>query len=156
MQWCGSVMFIPDPGSWFLPIRIPDLLSQNSNKRKGEKNCCQTYLFCSHKFHKIENYFIFEMLKKKIWANFQRIIEIFTQKLSLSPQNMSLGSGIWVSRSGIWDPRSGIWDPRSGIWDPRSGIRKKLFRIPDPGVKETRDPRSRIRGSATLRKCKNH
>jgi hypothetical protein len=31
-------------------------------------------LVCSHKFHKIANYFGFEVLKKKIWANFQRII----------------------------------------------------------------------------------
>jgi hypothetical protein len=30
--------------------------------------------FCSHKFHKIENN---EMLKKKIWANFHKIIELF-------------------------------------------------------------------------------
>ncbi len=66
-------------GSWFLPI--PDLGSKNSNKREGWKNiCCRTF-FCSHKFHKIENYFIFKMLKKKNWANFQRIIEPFTQKI---------------------------------------------------------------------------
>ena len=39
--------------------------------------------FGIHKFHKIEYYLIFEMLKKKIWANFQRIIELFTQKMSL-------------------------------------------------------------------------
>jgi hypothetical protein len=36
----------------------------------------QHCLFCCHKVHKIENYFIFEMLKKKIWANFQRIIKL--------------------------------------------------------------------------------
>ncbi len=52
---CGSGMFIPDPRSWFLPIPDP-----------GSKN--------SQKFHIIENYFMFEMLKKKIWANFKRII----------------------------------------------------------------------------------
>ncbi len=28
-------------------------------------------------YHKIANYFSFELLKKKIWANFQRIIELF-------------------------------------------------------------------------------
>jgi hypothetical protein len=32
------------------------------------------YLFCSYKFYKTENYFIFEMLKKKIWASFQKIV----------------------------------------------------------------------------------
>jgi hypothetical protein len=71
-----------------------------------------------HKFHKIANYFSFEVLKKKIWANFLRIIELFTQK-------------IVTKLSKIW------------IWDPGSG--KNLFRIPDPGVKKAPDPGSRIR-----------
>jgi hypothetical protein len=57
-----------------------------------KKNCCQT-LFCSHKFHNTENYFVFELLKKKIWAKFQRIIELlnFMQKLSLSSQKYGFG-----------------------------------------------------------------
>ncbi len=57
------------PGSWFLPI--PD----------------------SHKFYKIENNFSFEVLKKKIWANFQRIIELFTQNIVTK-----------VSKIRVWDP----------------------------------------------------
>jgi hypothetical protein len=60
------------------------------------------------------------MQKKKIWANFQRIVEVFTQK--------------------IFNMLSNIW-----VWDPGSG--KNLFRIPDPGVETAPDPRS---GSATL------
>jgi hypothetical protein len=60
------------------------------------------------------------MLKKKILTNFQRIIDLFTQKI------VSKLSKIWV-------------------WDPGSG--KNLFRIPDPGVKKAPDPGSR---SATL------
>jgi hypothetical protein len=67
------------------------------------------------------------VLKKKIWANFQRIIELFAQKI------VSKLSKVWV------------WDPGSGIRDPGSG--KNLFRIPDPGVKKAPDPGS---GSATL------
>jgi hypothetical protein len=67
------------------------------------------------------------MLKKKIWANFQRIVEVFTQKI------FNMLSNIWV------------WDPGSGIRDPGSG--KNLFQIPDPGVNKTPDPGS---GSATL------
>jgi hypothetical protein len=47
-------------------------------------------------------------LTKKIWANFQRVIELFTQK--------------------IVPKLSKIW-----VWDP--GSEKNLFRIPDPGVK---------------------
>jgi hypothetical protein len=65
------------------------------------------------------------MLKKKIWANFQRMVEVFTQKnVQYALKYMGLGSG---------------------IRDPGSG--KNLFRIPDPGVKKAPDPGS---GSATL------
>jgi hypothetical protein len=73
------------------------------------------------------------MLKKKIWANFQRIVEVFTQKM------FNMLSNIWV------------WDPGSGIRDPGSG--KNLFRIPDPGFKKAPDPGS---GSATLKKFQLH
>ena len=55
------------------------------------------------------------MLKKKIWVNFEIIIELFTHK-------------IVTKLSKIW------------IWDPRSG--KNLFRIPDTGVKKAPDPGS--------------
>ncbi len=104
------------PGSWFLPI--PDPGSKNSNKRKGwKKICCHNFL-CSHKFHKIANYFSFEVVKKNIWANFQRIIELFTQK-------------IVTKLSKIW------------IWDPGSRIRKKP--IPDPGSRGQKGTGSRIR-----------
>jgi hypothetical protein len=60
------------------------------------------------------------MLKKIIWANFQRMKELFTQKI------VKKLSRIWV-------------------WDP--GSERNLFRIPDPGVKKAPDPGS---GSATL------
>ncbi len=124
-QCCGSGMFIPDLGSWFLPI--PDPGSKNSNKRERWKILfCHTFL-CSHKFHKIVNYFSFEVLKKIIWANFQRNIELFTKKIVKKLLK-------------IWS-----WDPGSEIRDPRFGIRKKP--IPDPGVKKAPDPGS---GSATL------
>jgi hypothetical protein len=63
-------------------------------------------------------------MKKKIWASFQRIIEIFTQKFA-------------TKLSKIW------------VWDPGSG--KNLFRIldPGPGVKKAPDP-----GSATLQEIR--
>jgi hypothetical protein len=54
------------------------------------------------------------MLKKKILANYQRIITLFTQKIVNKLQKKGFG----------------IRDPRSGIRDPGSG--KNLFRIPDP------------------------
>jgi hypothetical protein len=111
---------IPDLGS-----RIPD--PKTVTKERGEKNLL-AYFFCSHKFHKIKYYVIFEILKKKIWANFQRIVEVFTQK------TFNMLSNIWV-----WDPGSEIRDPGKTY----SGSRiqgSKRHRIPDPGS-----------GSATLR-----
>jgi hypothetical protein len=99
-------MFIPDPGSRILIFthpgsripdlesRIPDLESRIPDPKTGTKERGETIFFytffCSHKFHKIVNYFIFEMLKKKIKANFQRIIELFTQK------TVTKLSKIWV------------------------------------------------------------
>jgi hypothetical protein len=52
------------------------------------------------------NYFIFEMLKKKIWAYFQRIIELFTQM------------GFDIRKKPIPDPGPGVKkapDPGSGL-----------------------------------------
>jgi hypothetical protein len=60
------------------------------------------------------------MLKKKIWANFQRNTELFTQKIVTK-----------LSKIGVCDPGSG----------------KNLFRIPDPGVKKAPGPGSRIRNN---------
>jgi hypothetical protein len=65
-------MFIPDPD--FYLLRIPD--PKTATKERGEKKT----FFCSQKFHKIVNYLIFLMLKKKIWVSFQRNIDFFTQK----------------------------------------------------------------------------
>jgi hypothetical protein len=98
---------ISDPGSRIL---------KQEQKREVKKNLL-SYFFCSHEFHKIDYYVIFEMLKKKIWANFQRIVEVFTQKI------FNMLSNIWV------------WDPRSGIRKTHSGSRiqgSKRHRIPDP------------------------
>jgi hypothetical protein len=86
-------MFIPDPD--FYPSRI-------------------------HKFHKIVNYFSFEVLKEKIWPNFQRNIELFTKKFVKKLLK------IWS-----WDPGSEIRDPEKTY----SGSRiqgSKRHRIPDP------------------------
>ncbi len=118
-------MFIPDPGSWFLPIpdpgyRISD--PKTATREWGEKkNSCHTF-FRSHICHKIVNYYTFERLKKKIWASFQRITELFTHKI------VTKLSKIWV-----WDPVSEIRDPEKLIPDPGSWIQgSKRHRIPDP------------------------
>jgi hypothetical protein len=52
-------------------------IQKQEQKRGVKKISCHTFL-SRHKFHKIVNYFIFEMLQKKIWTNLQRIIELFT------------------------------------------------------------------------------
>ncbi len=79
------------------------------------------HFLCSHTFHKIENYFSFEELKKKIWPNFQRITDLFTQEI------VSKFSKIWA-------------------WDPGSEIRKRP--IPDPGSRGQKGTGSRIRNTA--------
>jgi hypothetical protein len=65
----GCLSRIPDPD--FYPSWIPD--PKTATKERGEKKIsCHTFL-CSHKFHKIVNYFSFEVLKKKIWATFKEL-----------------------------------------------------------------------------------
>jgi hypothetical protein len=69
------------------------------------------------------------MLKKKIWANFQRIIELFTQKIV--PK---------LSKIKIW-----VWGPGSEIRDPEKPI-------PDPGSRGKKSTGSRIRIRNTEKK----
>jgi hypothetical protein len=48
--------------------------NQCCKKRGVETNLCHSFL-CSHKFHKIKNYFSFKMLKKKIVTKLSNIWE---------------------------------------------------------------------------------
>jgi hypothetical protein len=120
-------MFIPDPD--FYPSRIPDLGSRipdpkTAMKTGVKKKSVVIPFFGAINFTSL-NYFIFEMLKKKIWANtFLKIIELFTPK-------------IVTKLSKIW-----VWDPGSEIRDP--GSEKKPIPDPGPGVKKAPDPGSRI------------
>jgi hypothetical protein len=110
---------VADPGclSRILIFTHPGSRIQKEQQKRGVKKiCCHTFLW-SHKYHKIENYFSFEVLKKKIWVNFQRIKDLFTQK-------------IVTKLLKIW------------VWDP--GSQKNLFRIRDP---EKTYSGSRIQGS---------
>jgi hypothetical protein len=71
-------MFITDPEFYeFYPSRIPD--TTTSIKEKGEKICCPTF-FCSPKYHKIENYFIFKLVKMKNLSQSIKNNSFFTQK----------------------------------------------------------------------------
>jgi hypothetical protein len=104
----GCLSRNPDPD--FYPSWIPD--PKTATKERVEK---KLVVINSHKFHKIVQYSIFAMLKKNFWANFKRIIELFTQKI------VKKFSKIWA------------WDLGSEIRDPGPG--KNLSRIPEPGVK---------------------
>jgi hypothetical protein len=92
------------PGS---QISVPD--SRTATKGRGEKKIVAIPFFVAINFTKFENYFIFEKLKKNIWANF------LTKKLSLP------GSGKNLFR---------IPDPDPGFsWGYRR-FRIQSFKIP--------------------------
>jgi hypothetical protein len=93
----SRILIFTHPGS-----RIPD--PKTVPKEIDENKFCYHTFFCSHKFHKIYNYVIFEMLKKKIWANFQRTVEIFSLNFQYALKYMGLGSGI--RKKPIPDPGS--------------------------------------------------
>jgi hypothetical protein len=102
------ILILTPPGS-----RISDPGSKNDSKRGVKKISCHTF-FCSHKFHIIENYLIFEMLKKKI-GHCSRNYRTFYSK-------------IWV-----WDTGSVIRDPeKSYSVSLIQGLKK--HRIPDPDL----------------------
>ena len=123
---CSSVTSVADPGCL---SRFPDPGSRIPYPKTAPKERCEKKLdvkpfYVATKFNKIRNYFSFEVLKKKIWANFQRIIELFTQK------TVTKLSKVWV------------WDPGFEIRDP--GSVKNLFRIPDSGSRDQKGTGSRI------------
>jgi len=59
------------------------------------------------------------MLKKKIWASFKRIIELFTQKFVAK-----------LSKMWVWDQGSG----KNLFWIPDQGEGSKRHRIQDPDL----------------------
>jgi hypothetical protein len=88
-------MFIPYP--YFYPSRVPDPRS-NNNKRGEEK----VLPFCWKKNHKIENYFIFEQVRKEFEPIDKELSYLLPKKLSLRSQKYRLGTGR--------DPGSEIWN----------------------------------------------
>jgi hypothetical protein len=68
-QCCGSGMFVysgyrnPDP--YFCPSRNPD--PKTATEKGVKKISCHTF-FCSHKYHKIENYFICEQIVRELFT----------------------------------------------------------------------------------------
>jgi hypothetical protein len=68
-QCCGSGMFIPDP--------------KTATKERDEKKFIVKPFLVATNFTELK-IILFLNAEEKIWASFQRIIELFTQKLSLS------------------------------------------------------------------------
>ncbi len=87
---------------------------QQQHQRRGGKFFLGPTIFCSHKYHKNNNNFIFEQVKRFVVKTLG-IIVLFTQKYEF----------------GIQDWRSGIRKKR--ISDPGSRVKK----TPDPGSGST-------------------
>jgi hypothetical protein len=110
-NYCEQNLFrnsVADPGYWFLSI--PDLGFNNSNKREGGKKFVLLFLY--PQISQNCKLFIFDLARKKIWANLQRVtVCTFTQKLSLSSQIMGFG----IRENPIPDPGvKKALDPGSG------------------------------------------
>ncbi len=121
---------VGDPGCLsriliYINSRILDLGSQIKQQQKGKGKFFLPHLFWSHKFQKIENYFIFEQGQKFFLTSWQRIMVLFTPKLSLTSQEYGLG--------GILDRRSGKNQSRiqgsKNTPDPGSATHKSDFWI---------------------------
>jgi hypothetical protein len=111
-QCCVSRMFIPDPD--FYPSRIPD--PKTATKERDEKKFIFIPLLLATNFTKFKITFFEILVKKKIWANFQ--------KLSLSSQKFGFG---------IRDPGSEIRDPEKTYSGSRiQGSKRHRFPDPDP------------------------
>ncbi len=75
-------MFIPDPD--FYPSRIPDLgsrIQKQVEKRGVKKNLLSNIFFEATNFPKCKIILFLNCPRKKIWAKFQRIMELFTEKV---------------------------------------------------------------------------
>jgi hypothetical protein len=93
-----SVLRIRDvyPGPRILIFTHPGSRIQKQQQKRGVKKI--VILFCSHKFHKIEYYFIFEMLWKKFGPVFK---EFYPKKFHYALKYI------------VWDPGSGKSYPGS-------------------------------------------
>jgi hypothetical protein len=132
MEGSGSISFPLTNGSEtlvFLPI--PDPGSKNSNKREGWKKCVVIPFYVATNFTKLNIILVSKCRRKKIWTNFQRILELFTQKI------VTKLSKIWVR-----DRWSEIRDLEKTYSVSRIQGSKR-HRIPDP------DPQHWIRPYGT-------
>ncbi len=90
----GCLSRIPDPD--FYPSQIPDLGSriQKQQQKRGVKKIFLHTFYVATNFTKLNIILVLKCRRKKVWANFQRIIELFTQKI------VTKLSKIWVRDPG--------------------------------------------------------
>jgi hypothetical protein len=88
MSWIRStdnrIFSVADPGCSsripdFYPSRIPD--PKTGTKERGEKFFFVKHFFVDTNFTKCKIILFLNCSRKKIWDKFQRIMEIFTQKV---------------------------------------------------------------------------
>jgi hypothetical protein len=76
LQCCGSGMFIPDPGSWFLPIpdpgsQIPD--PKTATKERGEKKFVVITFYVATNFTKLQIILVLKWWRKKFGPIFKEL-----------------------------------------------------------------------------------
>ncbi len=97
------------PGSWFLPNTDPGSRIQKQQQKRGVKKKLAVITYVATNFTKLQIILVSSAEEKKIWANFQRIIELFTQQI------VTKLSKIWILGSWIQgSKRHRIPDPGSG------------------------------------------
>ncbi len=69
------------PGSRILIFTHPGSRIQKQVEKRGVKKNFLSNIFLQPQISQNVNYLILELLKKKNWAKFQRIMELFTQKV---------------------------------------------------------------------------
>ncbi len=122
------------PGSWFFTYpgsQIPDLGSriQKQQQKRGVKKNLLSYFFCSHKFHKIEYYFILKCRRKNFGPIFKEFLKVLPKKFHYALKCMDLGSGIRDLGSEIRDPEKTYSGSRI---QGQKGIGSRI-RIRNPG-----------------------
>ncbi len=87
----GCLSRIPDPD--FYPSRIPD--PKTATKERGEKNLLSCHFLWPQISQYLKLFFCRNILTKIIWANFQRIVDLFYLKnCQKALNNMGLGFDI--------------------------------------------------------------